>query len=80
MKIKPYEETHMDGIIHLENNPFIEGQYGIKGDFGIQVAEDGRAWVCIDGIAFLRFMPSDRYIARGSKLQGGIESADQNKK
>lgn len=26
-------------------------------DFGIQIATDGRVWVCINGIAFLRFKP-----------------------
>jgi hypothetical protein len=26
-------------------------------DVGIQVATDGRIWVCIDGSAFLRFKP-----------------------
>jgi len=29
----------------------------IDGDFGIQIAKDGRVWVCINGVAFLRFKP-----------------------
>ena len=30
----------------------------MEGDLGIQVAKDGRVWVCINGIAFLRFKPT----------------------
>ncbi len=29
----------------------------MQGDLGIQIAADGRVWICIDGIAFLRFSP-----------------------
>ena len=29
----------------------------MQGDFGIQIARDGRVWICIDGVAFLRFNP-----------------------
>ena len=60
----------MDGIISLESNPFkAEGQWDavedgvIKGDFGIQIAEDGRVWICINGIAFIRFTPTNKYKA-----------------
>jgi len=70
--VKEYEETHQHGHITLENMPeefyhnYIRGSSGImgsfnpcimEGDLGIQVAEDGRVWVCIDGVAFLRFKP-----------------------
>lgn len=63
--MKELKETHQQGIISVENIPngissFILGQGGtpyFKGDFGIQVAKDGRVWICIDGIAFLRFKP-----------------------
>lgn len=27
-------------------------------DFGIQIAPDGRVWICIDGQAFIRFKPA----------------------
>lgn len=26
-------------------------------DFGIQISEDGRVWICINGQAFIRFKP-----------------------
>ena len=79
MKIKPWH-GQMVGIISLENNPFInEGEWNgtenrvIKGDFGIQIAQDGRVWICIDGIAFVRFTPTNKYKAVGHKLQPGKE-------
>ncbi len=49
-----YPETHCQGIISLENIP---KEKIIKGDIGIQIAKDGRIWVCINGIAFIRFRP-----------------------
>ena len=70
MKIKEYKETHMDGIISLENNPFTAVPF-IQGDFGIAVAEDGRVWVCINGVSFIRFTPTNKYHTHGSKLEGG---------
>ena len=53
--MKDYPETHQQGIISLENIP---KERMIKGDIGIQIAKDGRIWVCIDGIAFIRFKPN----------------------
>ena len=51
---KEYPATHQQGIISIENMP--EGLV-IEGDLGIQIARDGRVWVCINGVAFLRFKP-----------------------
>ena len=59
-KVHEYPETHMQGRISLENIPqVLWGGAGLtmQGDLGIQIAEDGRVWVCIDGVAFLRFSP-----------------------
>jgi len=53
-KIKEYPETHQFGNISIENLP--ESRF-IEGDLGIQIADDGRVWVCINGIAFIRFKP-----------------------
>jgi len=55
MKFKEQKETHCKGVISIENIP---KSCLIKGDLGIQIAKDGRVWVCIDGIAFLRFNPN----------------------
>ena len=57
MKIKPYELTHINGIISIEK----ELKPGlIKGDIGIQIAEDGRIWLCIHGQAAIRVTPESK--------------------
>jgi hypothetical protein len=53
-KINSYPETHTFGRISIENIP---DSKLVEGDLGIQIAEDGRVWVCINGIAFIRFKP-----------------------
>lgn len=61
---KEYKETHQEGRISIENLPkefglsfSPAGRPFMEGDFGIQIAKDGRVWVCINGLAFLRFSP-----------------------
>ncbi len=51
--MKELKETHQTGLI-TEENGFI---FPIEGDFGLRVAKDGRVWICINGIMFLRFRP-----------------------
>jgi len=52
--VKPYPETHQRGFITLENMP---AEFPIECDLGIMISEDGRVWLCINGLAFIRFMP-----------------------
>jgi len=63
MKIKKYK-YQADGVILLENDIFNKGEGIIirmmDGNLGIQVAEDGRIWICIDGISFIRFQPTSK--------------------
>ncbi len=54
-QVKEYPETHMTGLISFEQSI---NQGMIKGDFGIQIAKDGRIWICVDGKALIRFKPS----------------------
>lgn len=53
----PIDETHATGNISLENGWKFNNLISIEGDLGIQIAEDGRVWICIDGVALLRFTP-----------------------
>ena len=53
--MKELKETHQEGLISIENIP--DQRYFI-GDLGLQIAKDGKVWVCINGIAFLRFNPN----------------------
>lgn len=61
--MKELKETHMSGMISIENEEIILDRkknftHMIFGDLGIQIATDGRIWICINGIAFLRFKPN----------------------
>ena len=59
--MKEYPETHQEGTILLENMPAeLHYTMRMKGKLGIQVAKDGRVWVCINGIAFIRFKPTTK--------------------
>ena len=73
MKVKRYKETHMDGTILLEGSALSYRQTPqmIQGDFGIEIAEDGRIWICVNGVSFLRFSPTGKYVAVEAKLTGG---------
>lgn len=58
-KFKEYPEAHQTGTISIENMPDeLECDPGyVEGDFGIQISKDGRVWICVNGIAFIRFSP-----------------------
>ncbi len=45
--------THVKGYLSVEAD--IKSRK--ECDFGIQIAGDGRVWICIDGQAFIRFKP-----------------------
>lgn len=52
------KETHTIGTLFLENLELLRDQgFPRQVDLGIQIAKDGRVWLCIDGIAFVRFTP-----------------------
>jgi hypothetical protein len=59
-------ETHQRGLLSLENLdqviPFIDTTkqgtvYFTDTDVGLMTSKDGRIWICINGLAFLRFKP-----------------------
>ena len=57
-------ETHIRGHVSLENPEDVGAALSAASeddgrvDFGIQISPDGRVWICINGIAFLRFKPT----------------------
>lgn len=56
-----YPEVHQQGVLRIENAEFFGitlKEIVIKGDVGLQVSSDGRIWLCIDGVAFIRFKPN----------------------
>ncbi len=50
--MKDYPLTHQQGYISIEQ---VMKPGMIKGDLGIQIAKDGRIWVCVNGKALIRF-------------------------
>jgi hypothetical protein len=54
------DETHRQGHLSIENLDVIMSMgFNLQQcDVGLQVARDGRIWVCVNGIAFLRFKPN----------------------
>lgn len=74
-------ETHSQGWIMLHNEEEIKQQDLTDADFGLQIAPDGRVWVCINGIAFLRFKPARQRlltaVADSGKMDDeSVESGD----
>ena len=63
-------ETHMEGSISIESDLSVGV---ISGDLGIQIASDGRIWICVDGKSLLRFRLIGNYVCKGSKLSGSNE-------
>ena len=58
-KMKELQETHQAGFLSLENAEtlFPDGIKSKVCDVGLQVAKDGRIWLCVNGVAFIRFSP-----------------------
>jgi len=51
-----YPEIHMNGILSIENEEIVKPLVNKPGtDVGIQISNDGRIWLCVDGVAFIRF-------------------------
>ena len=57
--IKEYPEIHQKGILTIEQLPDKNLTYC---DLGIMISSDGRIWLCVDGVAFIRFKPMDKDI------------------
>lgn len=54
MTIEPYPVLHQEGVLSVE----MELPVGTNlGDVGIQIARDGRIWICYNGQAYIRFKP-----------------------
>lgn len=49
-----YPETHQEGMLSIESDL---GKGSHIGDVGVQIANDGRIWLCYEGMAFVRFKP-----------------------
>lgn len=68
MGVMPYERNS-DGVISIENLPT---NRAFKGNLGMQVSEDGRIWICIDGVAFIRFKPLSKEEMNAKDLRSPV--------
>ncbi len=59
-------ETHGYGTISIENMPDeLDSDPGhMSGNFEVLTAEDGKVWINIDGICFLRFHPRKKAVKK----------------
>jgi streptogramin lyase len=55
--MEEYNEQHAIGHLSIENVELILEMDKMNSDIGVQIAKDGRIWICINGIAFIRFRP-----------------------
>jgi len=66
-KFPVMDETHVRGFLSIELSNIEElldstyHPYNNVVDLGIQIAADGRVWVCVNGLAVLRFTARGRY-------------------
>lgn len=62
----PYDETHQAGYLSVEQDL----KRGIKEcHVGVQIAEDGRIWICVNGVALLRFKPASEKFMKYMRQQ-----------
>ena len=75
--VQEVKEFHQIGNITIENmDIFMNGvhPYGKDVDIGLQVAKDGRIWICIGGISFLRFTPyADGKMQKAERVSASVE-------
>lgn len=61
---REYDLITSVGMISIENIP---DKKCFQGGLGIQISPNGKVWICIDGVAFLRFNPyTPKYLKRGN--------------
>lgn len=53
----PYGPLYQDGHLSIEDGDMVHKLDLQDCHFGVQVADDGRVWVCVNGMSFLRFKP-----------------------
>ena len=75
--MKPYPEAHAQGLVSFGDD-FEQREF--VGDIGLQIAADGRIWVCVDGINVLRFKPLNKAeIKRLTWVHCVIDGKGQNR-
>ena len=55
--VDPYPVLHQDGMLSIEKALTAVHRHC---DLGVQIARDGRIWLCVDGQAYVRFKPMSK--------------------
>lgn len=58
--MKEIKEFHQQGRLSIDNVIMIEETDLSNVDVGLQIAKDGRLWLCVNGIALIRFTPNPK--------------------
>lgn len=72
-KFPEIKEIHCIGITTIENVEYIKEMISkdfesiINVDVGLQISKSGNLWVCINGVALLRFKPKMGVIYENEK-------------
>lgn len=55
--VDEYPPLYQDGHLSIEDDSVIRKLDLQNCHFGVQIAKDGRVWVCVNGMSYLRFKP-----------------------
>ena len=55
--MKEVKEVHQQGRLSIDNVEVIKMMNLSNVDVGLQMSKDGRIWVCVNGMALVRFTP-----------------------
>lgn len=55
--VDEYPPLYQEGHLFVENEDLIKRLDLTDCQIGVQVARDGRVWICVNGLAYLRFKP-----------------------
>jgi len=66
--VTEFGPLYQDGHLSIEDTDLIRRLDLRNCHFGVQVAPDGRVWVCVNGISLLRFKPAQPLYKRRGQL------------
>lgn len=57
--MREYPETQQQGMLLVDDQDKLKSVRDCC--FGVQIARDGRVWICVDGETVLRFSPHNKH-------------------
>lgn len=59
--MRSFGPQYAHGHVSVENDEMIAAQDLTDCELGVQVSHDGRVWLCVNGVAWIRFKPKVPY-------------------